>query len=293
MGAPTPVDDHLWTSAAFRASLWTLAAVTLALVVYMVVIGTVEHDVRQTTEYSQFRRALATGTAPTGQTDSHGHLLAAGTPVALLQIPSIGLSQVVAEGTSSETLMGGPGHLRDTPLPGQPGISVIVGRQAAFGGPFGRLHDLKAGAGIKVTVGFGSNVEFFKILDVRRAGDPAPPSLADGASRLVLVTGDGIAFAPGGLMYVDADLTSAVQPASPQVLASSALPSSNIPGRGDTTTIWALVLWLQLLLLVVAGATWSWYRWGRRQTWTVFFPAVLVIGFFVSDQIARVLPNVL
>ena len=32
------------------------------------------------------------------------------------------------EGTSSGTLMSGPGHRRDTPFPGQAGVSVIVGR---------------------------------------------------------------------------------------------------------------------------------------------------------------------
>jgi len=52
--------------------------------------------------------------------------------VALLSIPAIGISaMVVVEGTTPENLTLGPGHLRDTPLPGQAGISVIFGSSSS------------------------------------------------------------------------------------------------------------------------------------------------------------------
>ena len=54
----------------------------------------------------------------------------------MLDIPAIGIANmVVVEGTSPENLTLGPGHLRDTPLPGQAGISVVFGRRATFGAP--------------------------------------------------------------------------------------------------------------------------------------------------------------
>ena len=61
----------------------------------------------------------------------------------------------------------------------------------------------------------------------------------------------------------------------------------------DASTIWALILWLQALIAVVVGAVWSWMRWGRHQTWIVFGPASLAVGFAVAAQITRLLPNLL
>ncbi len=52
-----------------------------------------------------------------------------GSPVALLSAPVAGLRDVVVvEGTSSGDMLAGPGHLRDTPLPGQSGESVLLGK---------------------------------------------------------------------------------------------------------------------------------------------------------------------
>src|SRR5207237_730077 len=76
---------------------------------------------------------LANQVAPLGPT-------APGSPVAVLDIPAIGIrDMVVVQGTSPENMTLGPGHLRDTPMPGQAGVSEIFGRRATFGAPFARL----------------------------------------------------------------------------------------------------------------------------------------------------------
>jgi hypothetical protein len=169
-----------------------------------------------------------------------------------------------------------------------------MGRQASYGGPFKHIHQLRLGAKITVTVGFGTNVDTFKVIDIRQAGDPRPPLLASGASRLTLVTAAGTPFMPGGLLYVDADLVSAVQPASTQVISSpSELLRSESANANDTSSVWALVLWLQALILVVVGAIWAWHRWGRHQTWIVFLPLTALVGYYVADQVTRLLPNLL
>ena len=49
---------------------------------------------------------------------------------------------VVVEGTTPGEPDAGPGHLRDTPLPGQAGVSVVFGRRATFGAPFASLPQL-------------------------------------------------------------------------------------------------------------------------------------------------------
>jgi sortase A len=48
-----------------------------------------------------------------------------GAPVARLQIPKIGLDEIVLEGIDDEAMNGGPGHYPGSPLPGGAGNSII------------------------------------------------------------------------------------------------------------------------------------------------------------------------
>jgi sortase A len=48
-----------------------------------------------------------------------------GAPVARLQIPRIGLDEIVLEGIDDEAMNGGPGHYPGSPLPGRAGNSII------------------------------------------------------------------------------------------------------------------------------------------------------------------------
>ena len=51
--------------------------------------------------------------------------LRAGAPLARLQIPSLGLDEIVVEGVEDQQLHAGPGHLPGSALPGEPGNAVI------------------------------------------------------------------------------------------------------------------------------------------------------------------------
>jgi hypothetical protein len=194
---------------------------------------------------------------------------------------------VVGEGTVSTVLADGPGHSRTTPLPGQAGISVVLGRRSAFGGPFKRLRSLKAGALIDVSTAQGRSQ--YKVLDVRRRGDPLPPAAAAGKGRLILVTADGSPLRPSGVVYVDADLVTDVFPSTPK--GRAVLAPSEQPLGTDGSSSWALVLWLQTLILFALGAIWSWNRWGHRQTWIVFTPALLLAGIGATGGFLQLLPN--
>ena len=55
---------------------------------------------------------------------------------ARISVPSLDLEAVVFEGVSSATLAKGPGHMPGTPIPGQPGNSVISGHRTTYGRPF-------------------------------------------------------------------------------------------------------------------------------------------------------------
>lgn len=274
-----------------RAALVLAFVVCLTLLLQLILISPLQHNAAQGAAFAQFRAQLALGTAPIGPSDANGHELAQGTPVALLEIPSIGLKEVVGQGTASNTLFKGPGHRRDTPLPGQVGSSVIFGRKGAFGGPFSDIDDLTAGALISVTTGQGAFT--YHVLDVRREGDVAPAAPAAGTARLLLVTAAGSAFLPSGVLRVDADLDGRAVVGPDPLVTAAALPAEERVMAGDERTLWALALWLQLLIGVTLGAVWAWHRWGRAQAWVVFLPPLFLVGLFTSGEAVRLLPNLL
>jgi sortase A len=247
----------------------------------------VQHD-----DYASFRAELAQATAPTGPTNPANpkQLLTPGTPVAVLRIPEIGLNAVVLEGTSSEVMEGGPGHLRDTALPGQAGVSDIMGRRDAYGGPFARISSLSPGDIFSVLTGQG--VTRYRVLDVRRAGDLVPP-LTPGKGRLILTTADGPPFAPTGVLRVDADTISAPKPAPAMVVTPADIGSSELAFGTDPVAWVALVLWGQCLVLAAVAVSWLGARWGRWQTWTVAVPVLGYFGLAVADQVSRLLPNLM
>jgi hypothetical protein len=274
-------------------ALLILALCLVGFAVWFAFLSRLHYDRVQNGAYANFRVNLALATAPTGPTNPADptKLLAPGTPVAVLKIPQIGLTSVVFEGTSGRVLEGGPGHQRDTPLPGQPGVSVIFGRRTAYGGPFSRLPWLHVGDTFTVTTGQG--VATYRVIDLRRAGSPFPPPLTGNQGRLTMVTADGPALAPTGVLYVDADLTSAPKPAPTMILSQANLgPSEKVLGT-DTTAWLPVVLWGALLLAVAGLLAWAGQRWGRWQTWIVAVPVVGFISLSIADQVARLLPNLM
>ncbi|MER6268795.1 sortase [Streptomyces sp900105755] len=274
-----------------RGGLLSLAALLLGITAQLLVLSGAQEHSAQHADFDQLREQLALGTAPVAQTGQDGKLLAPGTPVALVDIPKLGLSQVVLEGTDSSVTTDGPGHRRDTPMPGQAGTSVLMGRAAAYGGPFGGLSQLATGDTFSVTTGQGKAK--FQVIDVRRAGDPAPTALAAGKSRIVLITATGPKYMPSGILRVDADMVSAPFQTPSAVIRAGTLPSSEEPLARPSGVPWPLVMWLQALLLTAVAAVWTWHRWGRHQTWIVFAPVVAVLGLQVATRTTELLPNLL
>jgi len=64
------------------------------------------------------------------------------TTLTRLSIPSINLDAVVVEGVGRRDLLMGPGHMPNTPEPGQPGNVVISAHRDTF---FRHIHELKEG----------------------------------------------------------------------------------------------------------------------------------------------------
>lgn len=73
-----------------------------------------------------------------------------GDAIARIEIPSIGVSEYVVEGTDTDDLRKGPGHYADTPQFGQPGTTAIAGHRTTYGAPFREIDKLKPGQRILV-----------------------------------------------------------------------------------------------------------------------------------------------
>ena len=240
----------------------------------------------QTTLYSQYREMLASGTAPLDGSQQEGD------PVALVSTSSGAFHEmVVVEGTNAGDLQSGPGHRRDTPLPGQEGVSVLYGRSVTFGGPFGQLDTIKPGDEIKATTAQGTFM--FKVRGVRTEGQPLPAPIAAGQARLTLVTAaqgaTGLSrWVPESQVYVDADLEGKAQPRSP---VAATLPRDQQAMQGDPSALPMVLLWLQGLLVTSIATVWAWYRWGKPQTWLTGGAIALGLLWGLSAAASRLLPN--
>jgi sortase A len=268
-------------------TLYALSALMIWGVAYALVFGAVQEARSQNVLYAQFRQQLAAGIAPAGG------LIKPGKPVAILDIPRLGIHDVVVEGTAPSNLLLGPGHRADSPLPGEVGVSVVYGRGATFGGPFGRLVKLRAGDVINVTDAVG--VFHYIVDDLRRAGSPLPSPLSPTGSRITLASATGAGWraglAPSAPFYVDATMQGNAL-AEPGGRVAS-VPSSNKIMGIDGSALSSLVRWLQLLCVTTVGAAWLYTRWGRWQTWLVAVPTVGAALWVATETAFRLLPNLL
>jgi sortase A len=290
-GAPAPVAPGTpprtpWSTFAVN-SLIILAGLAVWLTTYLFGFSALREHHSQAVLYSQFREQVALGTAPPF---GYATTLRAGKPVALIEAPTPGLHRlVVVEGTTSGDLESGPGHLPGTVLPGEFGVSTILGRAAAYGAPFRDLTSMRPGESFTVTTGQGTF--HYKVVDVRGPGVQIPSSLSTLSSRLTLVTtangGWHDLWVPSHAVFVDAALVGKAMPDA----AGSQPVSADAVMSGDSTALVPLVLWLQGLLLVSIGFVFIWRRWGRRQAWLVGGPVAAALLWGTSADLIRLLPN--
>lgn len=236
--------------------------------------------------YGEFRQQLAAATAPSGPIVPPDH------PVALLTIPHLGLSQVVVEGTASGDLLAGPGHRRDTVLPGQRGVSLVYGRASTYGAPFRRVTSLHKGDQIVVQTAQARTV--FEVDGVRRAGDRLPTPPTGEQARLTLVTAEGTGplagLRAGNAVYVDA---SAAKGQPFPAGRPTAVPDSERAMASETSALPMLVLALGMLAALTLGITAARQRWSGALVWVIATPVAIALAWFTTDVVVRLLPNLL
>jgi sortase A len=280
-------------------ALTLLAVVILGFVGYLFFLSGVQEARAQTTLYARLQGELASAVAPTGPVIP-GHpaspaSLAAvpGAPVAVLDIPAIGIANlVIVEGTSPENLTLGPGHLRDTPLPGQAGISVVFGRRATFGAPFGGLPLLKKGAVITTTTSQGE--ARYQVIAVSDSSNRVP--FTQLPNQLLLVTADS-KLAPAHYIEVEATFVDAVVAGAAQAAPfpeSGYLPQVNAAeaalGRDSYALIPAMAWAIALAAVALLGSYLA-ARWARWPAWIVTIPVLVAVIWNLYQALSALLPN--
>ena len=274
-----------------RNSLTVLLVLLLALLSNFFLVSHLISGVAQNNLRLAFQAQIAAATAPTSELTFQKKQVATGAPIAIIEIPSLGISQVVVEGTDSATLRTGVGHRRDTVLPGQEGMTVLMGKRWSYGAPFASLPSIKEGAEIITYTGQGKST--YVVERVRRAGDIGLGPTTKGQNQLVLTTVEGSYFVPSQIVRVDAKLTSQAFPSGLRVTQWGNIPAEERELGIDLRFLWQLAFALQFLILVEIGLIWSRRRFGLAKTWLVFGPLMTMALVVTTDQITRILPNLM
>ena len=188
-----------------------------------------------------------------------------GSAVAVLQIPKLGLTQVVVEGVSSNFTQSGPGHVPGTVLPGQAGESTILGRRTSFGAPFFSIGSLKPGDLIKVVTVEGPST--YKVIDSKTAQN------LTGANTLKLITSTPPVLAFGS-STVTAELQAKPYPATPK----------NARTAPSTNQFALMVLLLEVLVVALYLSRGIYRRFGPLIGWLLLAP--LIAGSIVALTLA-------
>lgn len=209
---------------------------------------------------------------------------AAGTSVALLQIPRLRLQRVVVEGATPTITRDGPGHIPGTAGLGQPGNSGLIGRSAGYGGAFARLDKLRPGDAIVVTTVQGQSVYLVRTTGVVKGGDPLAPSRDD---RLTLLTnGSASPLNRTRALVITAamrDRPFAPTPQGGRVAATD--------GRqGDPAAYGWLLIDTVLLVGSAALAVVLYRRFVPRVTYVLTAPVLVTLLILTTDQVMRLTP---
>lgn len=291
-------------------TLISVGVLILLFVVYQLWGTGLTHDREQKSLRSQFARQLAApaaaepapSTTPgTGVTSTTVAVqLSEGDAAAVIDIPKIGLDEVIVEGVGVEELKKGVGHYPDTKMPGEKGNAALAGHRTTYGHPFNKLDELVAGDEISVTTRAGT---FKYLVAEKKVVTPETVEVLDNTAdnRLTLTTCHPKYSAESRLIVVallqgppvnepvvPAGTTPTTSPPRSSELAAG-LDRPGLSGAGAANR--PAIAWG-----IIAGCIWlgAWAvgrATGRR--WTAYIigaPIFLVALFVFFENFARLLP---
>ena len=221
---------------------------------------------------------------------------AVGQPVGVLAIPALGINQAVVEGVGSSQTVSGPGHVPGTAGLGQPGNAAVVGRNAGYGGVFGRLSQLKPGDRVLTATTEGQSVYVVRRVRAVTMGSAASsPGAAPTVTlyrhtadnRLTLVTSaSSMPWNSSQAIEVTAILRGKPYEATPQ----AARNSSQLGNTGESGAWAELVLSLQALVVIAVGAVILYRRCTVRTAYLLSTAPLVAFTVLAADSISRLLP---
>lgn len=210
---------------------------------------------------------------------------AQGSPVAIIEIPKLGVQSVVIEGSSSRDTARAIGHLFGSSGPGQEGNVVLVGRSAAFGAGFKDINSLVDGDKITVSTIQGKTDY---VVDSSLEMPSGGPLGATSDNRLTLVTGDP-KLVSSSLFAVTASMVSnpyISYPQNPGWLASHPLGDQSFP-------LAQLVLLLSVVSMIGISFRISLLYFSKITVYSIFFPIFLAQSILTARVVFDFLPPVL
>jgi LPXTG-site transpeptidase (sortase) family protein len=241
------------------------------------ILGPLVHDRAATALEQRLASDLVNGVAPVSNP------IALGVPIGLIDVPNRDIRAVVVEGSKAEQLAQASGHLIGSALPGQPGVSAILGRSQTYGAEFKNLDQLIVGDEVVVTTGQG--VHTYEVIDitVRSARDAA--AFQGEGHMLILAT----VVDSSDRLVVRATLTSPVFPAGQATDHQTSLDELGL--AGDSSSWSDLALWLLLAALLAAGFPIIVNHVGRRVGWLVVAPIAMWVALEVWTAISLMSPS--
>jgi sortase A len=163
---PKPKKDWYWFLGRLGSSLIILGLLMFLFVGYQLWGTGIEEAQSQNKLENRFSEiAVATSTTPstslapstseppvvTTVAPSKPIVINEGDPIAIIDMPTIGVTKYVVAGVQTADLKKGPGHYPATPFPGELGNASIAGHRTTYGEPFRHLDDLNIGDPIVIT----------------------------------------------------------------------------------------------------------------------------------------------
>jgi sortase A len=149
--------------------------------------------------------------------------------VARLEIPRIGVDEIVVEGVGVDDLRKGPGHYEQTPLPGEHGNAAVAGHRTTYGAPFFDIDQLAQGDEIIVTTYAGRFV--YRVTGSTIVSPSEVSVVADTPDDRITLTSCDPKYSASNRIVVTAVLDpNASSPVVAPVAASATTVPATLPG---------------------------------------------------------------
>ena len=212
---------------------------------------------------------------------------APGAPVGVLAIPALSLNQVVVEGAGPSQTVSGPGHIPGSSGLGQPGNAGIVGRNAAYGGVFGRLAQLKPGEKVLAATIEGQSVYVVRHVVTVTIGSLEPFYRTTHNNRLTLVTSaSDVPWNTGHAVVVTAVLRGKPYAATPQ----ESRDAGQLGNSGESGAWIELVLYMFAFVAVTVGAIYLYRRCTLRSAYLLSTAPLVAFTVLAAESISRLFP---